>query len=318
MNSMTMFLLGTVALTNVALVAYLLGERNRNIKPPEPESQQKDSDGQKSPSAEKQPPPETEGPATDKKNEVRQENDSRVGKSTFDVDEFLKKFESLEQDLIRLNRTVDRLEGEVKLNEVEFANKEDIPSDEEIAKDSAEETSPDVETSASDAAAKENDAQVPASQLDSTFTDVRIEDVDGDEVSSPSATGSTFEDIEESYETVSNPDATPEQRKKAGKVLYPLLDTNLLERAADKIRNEVIECFREYVKDGIAEKSSRQVQPRQKAKTLDSKLSEALPQKDSQSSEAVKAKSETIPPKKSDFHIAKDIKDFNPEDLIRK
>lgn len=317
MNGMTMFLLGTVALTNVALVAYLLGERNRNIKPPDSESQQKDSDSQEPPSDEKQSKPEADKSAA-KQTEVKQENDSRIGKSTFDVDEFLKKFESLEQDLIRLNRTVDRLEGDVKLNEVEFANKEDIPSAEEIAKDSAKETSSNVETSAADAATKENDAQVPSNQLDSTFTDVRIEDVDGDEVSSPSATGSTFEDIEESYETVSNPDATPEERKKAGKVLYPLLDTNLLERAADKIRNEVIECFREYVRDGIAEKSSRQVQPRQKAKPLDSKLSEALPQKDSQSSDAVMAKSETVPPKKSDFHIAKDIKDFNPEDLIRK
>ena len=43
---MTMFLLGTVALTNVALVAYLLGERNKNMKPPGTDSQQPEDTGQ--------------------------------------------------------------------------------------------------------------------------------------------------------------------------------------------------------------------------------------------------------------------------------
>ncbi len=95
---------------------------------------------------------------------------------------------------------------------------------------------PSARQSLLDAGKEVNDAKVPIDKLDEIFQDVRIDEVDGDTVSSPSASGSTFEDIEESCEAVTNPNATPDERKKAGKVLYPLLDTNLLEKAADKIR----------------------------------------------------------------------------------
>lgn len=290
MSSMTMFLLGTVALTNVALVAYLLGERNKNMKPPGTGSQQPDDTGQSNPRSEDSATKTDEAP----KQEVKPESETRVGRSKFDVDEFLRKFESLEQGVIKLNRTLDRLEGDVRFKDVEFANEKDRPSEEEMARDNVENPNQ-QETTSEDA----NDARVPDDRLDETFQDARIEDFEGDMVSSPSASGSTIEDIEESCETVNNPNATPEQRKKAGRVLYPLLDTNLLEKAADRIRQEVVECFREYVRDGIADKSQKSSKPKA-------------------SQESIRQIPDSVPSKKKVFRVPENVDDFNPEDLFRK
>lgn len=290
MSSMTMFLLGTVALTNVALVAYLLGERNKNMKPPATDSQQPEDTGQSNSRSEDSATKTDDAP----KQEVKPESETRVGRSKFDVDEFLKKIESLEQGVIKLNRTLDRLEGDVRFKDVEFANEEDRPSEEEMARDNVE--NPNQQETASEDA---NDARVPDDRLDETFQDARIEDFEGDTVSSPSASGSTIEEIEESCETVNNPNATPEQRRKAGRVLYPLLDTNLLEKAADRIRQEVVECFREYVRDSIADKTQNT------ARTVSK-------------TESAKSTSPQVTSKKKVFHVPENVDDFNPEDLFWK
>ena len=84
-----------------------------------------------------------------------------MGRSKFDVDEFLRKFESLEQGVIKLNRTLDRLEGDVRFKDVEFANEKDRPSEEEMARDNVENPNQ-QETTSEDA----NDARVPDDRLD--------------------------------------------------------------------------------------------------------------------------------------------------------
>ena len=182
---------------------------------------------------------------------------------------------------------LDRIEGDVRLKDVEFANTEDAPTQEEIARDAE----------AVDNMPKDN--RMTREQEKAAFTDVRIEDVEPETVSPPSASGATLDDIEKSMETAANPDATPEQRRKAGRVLYPLLDTNLLEKAADRIRQEVVECFREYVRDGIADKSQKSSKPKA-------------------SQESIRQIPDSVPSKKKVFHVPENVDDFNPEDLFRK
>lgn len=276
MSAISILLLGTVALTNVALVGYLLADRNRTVK-----SAKEDI-----------PEPPAESPPVESSPAV-QPKPSRVGESKFDVDEFMKKFERLEQGVLRMNRTLDRLEGDVRFKDVEFANEEDRPSDEEIANDEA--TS--VETSY-------NNAQVATENIDKVFEDVRIEDFDGDSVSSPSATGFTTEEIEDSVNIAGNPHSTPEEKAKAGRVLISLRDTNFSDTilSDEKIQDELRECYRLSLRSEIADKESRR--PEKKTSLSVSTASPVLPPQ--------------VPPKKKGFHVPENFDDFNPEDLFRK
>lgn len=83
-------------------------------------------------------------------------------------------------------------------------------------------------------------AKVAKEDMDSAFEDIRMEttptsysDDDDDYDGVPNeafASGSTFEEIEESVKVASNPDATPEQKQSAGKVFVEMEGTQLYER----------------------------------------------------------------------------------------
>lgn len=275
-TTITTILLGAVALTNVALVAYLLGDRNKAIKAPPDEKPQ---------------PSKTEyshehSPEVDAK---AGGNQSRVGASKFNVDEFLQKFEKLEQGVLKLNQTLDRIEGEVKLKDVEFANEEDKPSEEEIAKDNAE-----IGNSVEPASDNKSDMQVPLEKLDETFQDARIEDFEGDTVSTPSASGSSIEDIEESVNAAIDPNATVENKAKAAKTLCPLLDTNLMAAAEEKIKQDILACVKEYLRSEVAEKTKPKSQPAPKQNSM----------------------TRPVPKPKKEFRVSENLDDFNPADLI--
>lgn len=276
MSAITTILLGAVALTNVALVAYLLGDRNKAIKSPPGES----SKLPKAESSQEQP---------SKVEAKSYETQSRVGASKFNVDEFLQKFEKLEQGVLKLNQTLDRIEGEVKLKDVEFANEEDKPSEEEIAKDNAE-----TDNSVEPASDNKSDMQVPLDKLDETFQDARIEDFEGDTVSSPSASGSSIEDIEESVNAAIDPNATVENKAQAAKTLCPLLDTNLMAAAEEKIKQDILACVKEYLRSEVAEKTKPKSQPAPKQNPT----------------------TRPLPKPKKEFRVSDNLDDFNPADLI--
>lgn len=281
MSAISTILLGAVAFTNVALVAYLLGDRNKAMG---------QSSNNKSCVEESQP---SEEPTT--KVETAPKAQSRVGTSKFNVDEFLRKFEQLEQGVKKMNMTLDRIEGEVKFKDVEFANDEDKPSEEEIANDDSETT--DSESTSDEV---KNEMQVPDDKLDETFQDARIEDFDGDTVSSPSASGSSIEDIEESVNAAIDPKASIEDKSKAAKVLCPLLDTNLMAAAEEKIKNDILACVRDYLRSEVAGKSEKKTRQQKRTSSLASQ------------------KSKSAEKSKREFHISKNLADFNPEDLIPK
>lgn len=285
MSVMSTILLGAIAFTNVALVAYLLGDRNKAIKsPPEIKPQPEE------PSAQSKGEP-SEGEPT--KAFDTQEETSRVGLSKFNVDEFMQKFEKLEQGVIRMNQTLDRLEGEVKFKDVEFANEEDKPSEEEIFKNND-----DSNTSADATNENEEDSRVPNDKLDETFQDARIEDFDDDMVSSPSASGSTIEDIEDSVNVATDPTATSEEKAKAARILCPLLDTNLMAAAEEKIKKDILACVKEYLKSEVADMAKTKKQSTAEPQSID------------------KPKSKPVAKPKKEFHISEKLDDFNPADLI--
>lgn len=281
MSAISTILLGAVAFTNVALVAYLLGDRNKTMG----QSSNKKSRVEESlPSEEPSP-----------KVETAPKVQSRVGTSKFNVDEFLRKFEQLEQGVKKMNMTLDRIEGEVKFKDVEFADDEDKPSEEEIANDDSETT--DSESTSDEV---KNEMQVPNDKLDETFQDARIEDFEGDTVSSPSASGSSIEDIEESVNAAIDPKASIEDKSKAAKVLCPLLDTNLMASAEEKIKNDILACVRDYLRSEVAGQTEKKTRPQKRASSLASQ------------------KSKSVGKSNREFHISKNLADFNPEDLIPK
>lgn len=280
MTAISTILLGTVALTNVALVAYLLGDRNKVIK----------SRNDKNRQPEDVMTSENAVPKSDE-----QESPSRVGESKFNIDEFLQKFEKLEQGVKKMNMTLDKIEGEVRFRDVEFAVDENNTSNEKIAIENVNEKGFE-----SNSVESRNEIQIPDDKLEETFQDARIEDFDGDKVSSPSASGSSIEDIEESVNVASNPDAQVEDKIKAAKILCPLLDTNLMAAAEDKIKNDILACVREFIRSEVADKSNAASKSQQRTSSV------------------VKQKPVKIEKSKREFYVSKNLSDFNPEDLIPK
>lgn len=275
MTGLSIFLLGTVALTNVALVAYLFGEKNKNIKPPDSVSPQ--------PKVSEMSQPSNESPPV---NEV--ESNTRVGASKFDVDEFLRKFNQLEQGVYKINETLERLEGEVKLKDVEFTNSEDVPTSEEIENDSIA-----VDNSVDEM----KDARMSKEEESKAFEDLRIDDLDSDSVSAPSASGASIDEIENDVNTALNEKAPARDRVRASEKLLSLLDTNLFDALASNER--VLKGLQSYIRQAMKEDMS------------DKQDSKVVIKPQSESSK------KTIPPKKA-FGVAKKVDEFNPADLIRK
>lgn len=275
MTGMSIFLLGTVALTNVALVAYLFGEKNKNIKPPDSvPPQSKNSEASQ---------PLNETPPADK---IKSNN--RVGTSKFDVDEFLRKFNQLEQGVYKINETLERLEGEVKLKDVEFTNSEDVPTSEEIENDSIA-----VDNSADEM----KDARMSKEEESKAFEDLRIDEFDSDTVSAPSATGASIDEIENDVNTALNEKAPARDRVRASEKLLSLLDTNLFDALASN--EKVLKGLQSYIRQAMKADMSDKQDSKGEVKTHS------------------EPSTKTIPPKKV-FGVSKKVDEFNPADLIRK
>lgn len=273
MTGTSLFLLGVVALSNIGFLAYLLLDRNRKMRPPA------DKPPEEAPAEE--PPPLAPR--------------SMVGKSKFNIDE------ELESRIDRLvdnafDRNIRRIKltmlGDVHLNDVEFGDESSAttaaPTGNEIRKDNP----PILEQPV-------KNARMTPEQEMSAFEDVRIEDVEPDTVSAPSATGATMEDIEESISTAVNPDATPEDKAIAGKVLEPLIDTNLMEglMSYEEIYNGIQSCMTELLRENIADKQARKP--------------------DGKGRKAQSVKNPATEEHSSTFKISTNIDDFDPADLLR-
>lgn len=275
MTGLSIFLLGTVALTNVALVAYLFGEKNRNIKSPDSVSPQ--------PKESETSQPSNESPPV---NEV--ESNTRVGASKFDVDKFLRKFNQLEQGVYKINETLERLEGEVKLKDVEFTNSEDVPTSEEIENDSTA-----VDNSSEDM----KDARMSKEEESKAFDDLRIDEIDSEMISAPSATGASIDEIENDVNTALNEKAPARDRVRASEKLLSLLDTNLFDALASN--EKVLKGLQSYIRQAMKTDMSDKQEPK-----VDKK---SHPES-----------SKRIIPLKKTFGVSKKIDEFNPTDLIRK
>lgn len=258
MTGVSIFLLGTVALTNIGFLLYLMRDHNRNANPPQAK------------------PPEIQPPVEDAEPVEPPMPQAAIGKSKFNIEDFDERFEKIEQRFDRVIRMLDRLEGDVRLKDVEFANSEDIPTDEEIAGDTEAVDNPPKHT------------RMTTEQEKNAFTDARIEDVEPDTVSPPSASGATLDDIEKSMETAADPNATPEEKAKAGRVLITLKDTNFMEHFSDdaEILKGVMRCCKESCRLDIADNTGK--------------------------------KPVSITRRKTTIEIAKDIDDFDPADLLKR
>ena len=155
MTGVSIFLLGTVALTNVGFLLYLMRDNNRKANPPQAK------------------PPEQQQPTEAETAKEFPTQQATVGKSKFRIEEFDERFEEIEQRFDRVIQMLDRIEGDVRLKDVEFANTEDAPTQEEIARDAE----------AVDNMPKDN--RMTREQEKAAFTDVRIEDVEPETVSPP-------------------------------------------------------------------------------------------------------------------------------------
>lgn len=278
MTGTSLFLLGVVALSNIGFLAYLLLDRNRKMRPPA------DKPPEDAPAEEPSPPaPDTPAPR------------SMVGKSKFNIDD------ELESRIDRLvdnafDRNIRRIKltmlGDVHLNDVEFGDESSAtttaPTGNEIQNDNTPMPEQPVKN-----------ARMTPEQEMSAFEDVRIEDVEPDTVSAPSATGATMEDIEESISTAIDPDATPEDKANAGKVLEPLMDTNLMEglMSYEEIYKGIQSCMTELLRENIADKQARK--PVGKGKKAQS------------------VKNPATEKHTSTFKISANIDDFDPADLLR-
>ncbi len=274
MTGVSLFLLGTVALSNIAFLAYLIIDRNTKLKPP-PAKPPEDK------------PEVSESPKTEDVSESR----SLVGKSKFNIEDELESCidrivdKAFDRNIRRVSKA---MMGDVRFSDVEFADTDEKPS---------------VRTSTPEPPVSEQlskSARMTPEQETASFEDVRIEDVEPDTVSPPSASGATMEEIAESIGTATNPDASTEDKVKAAKILNPLMDTNLMDNllSYEEIYKGVQECMTELLRADIADKNTRK------------------------NPKSVRAKSEPEPTpvpttKSHTFKIAKSIDDFDPADLLK-
>ena len=226
MNGISLFLIGTVALTNVGFLMYLLKDHNSNVRSDE-STKPKDEPKIETPS-DKSPPPT-----------------NLIGKSRTVIEDFDKRFEKIEQRFDQMYQLLEKIEGDVKLKDVEFTNPNDAPTQEEISKEEKED------------AIKESSARLTPEQEAAAFEDTRIEDVDNDMVSAPSANGASMDEIEEALETAVNAaNASSEELAKAGAILDKLKDTEFEDIFATdaKIMNGVMACITESCRINFSEK----------------------------------------------------------------
>lgn len=98
--------------------------------------------------------------------------------------------------------------------------------------------------------------QVPADRLDETFTDIRINDVAGEnedaedgEPDIPAARGTSFEDIDRAVKSVRKPEADEAEKLHAGKTFKDIAETELFQKLTESFAgisdrvNEVIDLY---------------------------------------------------------------------------
>lgn len=278
MSGTTLFLLGAIAFSNISLLIYLLSDRNKRAK----------FQAEETPSEEKaiaNPDIKSEKEETEPL-----QKPSFVGKSKFNIDDIDAMIEKRINEKVeeRVNRLVEEKLGDVLLKDVEFTNDEDKPTSEELSNDVFV-PKPRIK-----------EARMSKEQEDASFNDLRIEDVEPDLVSAPSANGSSMDEIEKSLSDAVNPDASAEDKIAAGKVLEPLLDTNFVELfTTDAAIFEAIkDCITESLKGQIYQaKMTNQVSTPRKTAT-------------SNPEPAVVIKRQT------EVYIAPTLDDFNPDDLL--
>lgn len=179
--------------------------------------------------------------------------------------------------------------GEVQPEHVVFAEDEEENAAEEqtpTEKEGKEKKSPTLE----------------GNEVDEAFQDDRIDDADPDIVSPQGAKCATMHEIEDSVNTAMNPDATPEQQAKAGKILDEVRDTELMERLmTDKdIERGVMRCIKESFRAELAQHGK------------------SVPKRKTPAPKTAPAPKPATAAKKTEkpFTIADDLASFNPEDLI--
>lgn len=278
MSGTTLFLLGAIAISNISLLVYLLSDRNKKSKAQDTDNSSVD--------AAKEPPTEQDVKETA---EMRP-GSSRVGRSTFNIDDLEAMIEQCINEKVdeRVNRLVEEKLGDVRLKDVEFANEEDKPTDEELSSDIFVPKP------------RMKDARMSKEQEDASFDDIRIEDVDSDMISAPSANGASMDEIEKSINDATNPDVSPEDKIEAGKVLEPLLDTNLIELFTNdaEIFEAIKDCITQNFKDQVL-KSRNNNRPAHSAKDSSPAPEPAV-----------------IIKRQTEVYIAPKLEDFNPADLI--
>ena len=98
--------------------------------------------------------------------------------------------------------------------------------------------------------------QVPTDRLDETFTDIRINDVAGEnedaedgEPDMPAARGTSFEDINRAVKSVRKPEADEAEKLHAGKTFKDIAETELFQKLTESFAgisdrvNEVIDLY---------------------------------------------------------------------------
>ena len=96
----------------------------------------------------------------------------------------------------------------------------------------------------------------PTDRLDETFTDIRINDVAGEnedeedgEPDMPAARGTSFEDIDRAVKSVRKPEADEAEKFHAGKTFKDIAETELFQKLTDSFAgisdrvNEVIDLY---------------------------------------------------------------------------
>lgn len=241
MTGISIFLIGSVALTNVGLLLYLMADRKVRHTSDPPDSKEKQVDD--AVSVTESTAPEQSDPAPS------------IGKSKTDPNKLaaeyalrFKKLEELEQKVDRTFQLMEQFIGDVREKDVEFAKEPDQP----------------------ETVAKEEPARMSKEQEEVSFEDVRIDEFDSDTVSAPSAAGASMDEIEESFNTVRNhAAATPEQKAKAGRIIDSLADTFLMDMLNnnDVIREGIKACFLEKCRMDISGKATGKVKAIKHEKT---------------------------------------------------
>lgn len=270
MTTLVSIIVGAVALSNIGAVLYLVVSNNRMMR------RNSDSAAPSEPSQ----PPEDEEP----ENETPQ---AGIGKSKLDYSQIEAAVQAAIAKAVPI--ALQAVIGEVQPEHVVFAEDEEENATEEqtpAEKEEKEKKSPTLE----------------GDEVDEAFQDDRIDDADPDIVSPQGAKCATMHEIEDSVNTAMNPDATPEQQAKAGKILDEVRDTELMERLmTDKdIERGVMRCIKESFRAELAQHGKSV--PKRKT---------PVPKTAPAPKPATAAKKAEKP-----FTIADDLASFNPEDLI--